>query len=426
MALYLILGLGLILRLLSLNQSLWLDEAILANAVSRLSLTDLITQYMPTDFNPPLFYLFEWFWGRWFGFSEIALRFPSVIFGLLTVYLVYRLGGKLPALLLATSGLSIYYSQEARMYSLAALAVVASFYFLKEKKWRWYALAILAAVYSHYLTILVLPAQWLITKKQQRKKVVMFQLLAALGFLPWLPVFIHQLNSGFQATATTWGSIGALTIKAAALIPVKFLIGRISFEPPLVYALITALGLGVWLWLMVISRRQAKDFALWLGVPLVLGLILSVKLSILSYFRFLFLLPAVYLWLDLGVNKLKKHLRLPVMVFLVVFNLATAAIYLFNPQFHREDWRGLTQFLVLANPEQNPVFIYPQVAAPLTYYYAGTINQDGADEIWLIPYAQPIFDPQNLTAAKLKVDGYLPVFSKTFGGDLSLIKYRRL
>ena len=128
MALYLILGLGLVLRLLSLNQSLWLDEAILANAVSRLSLTDLITQYMPTDFNPPLFYLFEWFWGRWFGFSEIALRFPSVIFGMVTVYLVYRLGGKLPALLLATSGLSIYYSQEARMYSLAALAVKLAFF----------------------------------------------------------------------------------------------------------------------------------------------------------------------------------------------------------------------------------------------------------------------------------------------------------
>ena len=418
MTVYLILALGLALRLISLNQSLWLDEAILANAVSQFSLPDLITKFMPTDFNPPLFYLLEWFWGRLFGFSEIALRLPSVIFGLVTVYLVYRLGGKLPALLLAVSGLHIYYSQEARMYSLAALAVVGSFYFIKQKRWGLYLLATLAAIYSHYLTVLILPAH--------RKTPLWTKLVMAMGFLLWLPIFLKQLTAGFEASATAWGELGSLTLKAAALIPVKFLIGRISFEPTWLYGLVVIPGLLVWFWLMYLGRRQAKDYWLWLGVPLVLGLALSLKLSVLSYFRFLFLLPAVYLWLDLGVKKLKKTWLLPVILFLVVFNLSSASIYLFNSQFHREDWRGLADYLSASNLDQSPVLIYPQVAAPLKYYYAGPINQGAADELWLVPYAQPIFDPQNSAAKNLAAGGYLPVVSQIFGGDLSLIKYRRL
>ena len=102
-----------------------------------------------------------------FGYSEIALRAPSVIFGVLTVWLVFKLGGKWPALLLATSGLHVYYSQEARMYSLVTLAVTASFWALKERRWLIYILASLAAIYSHYLAVFIFPAQLFWVKKQK-------------------------------------------------------------------------------------------------------------------------------------------------------------------------------------------------------------------------------------------------------------------
>ena len=52
--LLLILLLALILRLISLDQSLWLDEGIQWWAVTTFPLKHLITEYIKGDFNPPL------------------------------------------------------------------------------------------------------------------------------------------------------------------------------------------------------------------------------------------------------------------------------------------------------------------------------------------------------------------------------------
>jgi uncharacterized membrane protein len=75
---FIILGAGLILRLVSLNQSLWLDEATTALA-SKMSLANLFTKFFPGDFHPPLYYLIMKFWTSIFGYSEISLRFPSIV-----------------------------------------------------------------------------------------------------------------------------------------------------------------------------------------------------------------------------------------------------------------------------------------------------------------------------------------------------------
>src|SRR5687767_8667960 len=133
---YLILLFSGLLRLISINQSLWLDEATSA-LVAQMSFSDIFIKFLPGDFHPPLYYLVLKIWAGIFGYSEISLRLPSVIFGICTVYVIYLLGkemfnkkvGLIASLLLATSGLNIYYSQEARMYSLATLLVSLLVYF---------------------------------------------------------------------------------------------------------------------------------------------------------------------------------------------------------------------------------------------------------------------------------------------------------
>ena len=77
---WVILLLGLILRTVSLNQSLWLDEAINTLAVRDYSLIDLVAQYAKADFHPPGWFIILWFWTKLFGYSEIAVRIPSIIF----------------------------------------------------------------------------------------------------------------------------------------------------------------------------------------------------------------------------------------------------------------------------------------------------------------------------------------------------------
>src|SRR3990167_2729194 len=110
-----------------MNESLWLDEATTA-LVSKMSFVEIFTKFLPNDFHPPFYYLFMKYWVNIFGYSEISLRLPSVIFALLTVYLVYKMFGKIAAILLATAPLLFYYAQEARMYSLTTFLVTLVFY----------------------------------------------------------------------------------------------------------------------------------------------------------------------------------------------------------------------------------------------------------------------------------------------------------
>jgi len=119
--LYIILIFTLVLRLITINQSLWLDEAIGALAVRNMSYSDLITGFLTVDNHPPLYYFLLKFWTGIFGYSEISLRMPSVLFGVGTVFFIYLIGnrifdskksGLIAAVLLSSSQLHIYYSQE--------------------------------------------------------------------------------------------------------------------------------------------------------------------------------------------------------------------------------------------------------------------------------------------------------------------------
>src|SRR4030042_621512 len=153
-----ILTAALILRLIAINQSLWLDEAINVNVARALDLKSLIFNYSLGDFHPPLFHVLLRGWILLFGSSEISVRIPSVILGVATVYVTYLIGRKLfehktaliAATLLATAPLHIYYSQEARMYMLAAFFASLSVYFFisilkKDNFWLWIGFIIATA-----------------------------------------------------------------------------------------------------------------------------------------------------------------------------------------------------------------------------------------------------------------------------------------
>src|SRR3990167_10638377 len=90
-----ILLVALILRLISLDRSLWLDEAINVNVASVLGAKDLIFNYSLGDFHPPLFHIILKYWILIFKNSEISVRLPSVIFGMSSVFVTYQIAKKL-------------------------------------------------------------------------------------------------------------------------------------------------------------------------------------------------------------------------------------------------------------------------------------------------------------------------------------------
>lgn len=125
------------LRLHDLDtQSLWNDEG---NSYVQSTRTAAdIAVHAARDIHPPGYY---WLLGAWrllHGESEFALRSLSALASLLSVAFTFALGrrlfgvwpGLVAALLVTLNTFSIYYAQEARMYSLNALWAVASLWAL--------------------------------------------------------------------------------------------------------------------------------------------------------------------------------------------------------------------------------------------------------------------------------------------------------
>ena len=126
------------LRLYGLDaQSLWYDEGF-SVYLARMGPVE-ITERTAADIQPPLYYYLLHGWIELLGDEEMALRGLSLIFGLLTVPLVFSvawqlfgnyLAALLAALFLAVSPLHVWYGQEARMYTLLTFLCLLSSYLL--------------------------------------------------------------------------------------------------------------------------------------------------------------------------------------------------------------------------------------------------------------------------------------------------------
>lgn len=164
-------------------ESFWIDEAITHWFATNYSFWALITRLPIDQPHLPLYYLtLKTAYSVPYVSGETG-RILSALFGILLIpavyYTVRYVSGKYPAFISAVittiAPLQIYYSQELRMYSLLALLVVASYYFLLrwwyERDGRWLAiygfLAVLF-VWTHYYGLLYLSAQlatiWLLAR----------------------------------------------------------------------------------------------------------------------------------------------------------------------------------------------------------------------------------------------------------------------
>ncbi len=426
--------LGLVLRFISLNQSLWIDEATTMNVARSFPFGDIINKFSPGDFHPPFYYLFMKVWVDIFGSSEIVGRMPSIIFGVLTIYVIYLIGrniidkqaGIVAGLLLATSGLHIYYSQEARMYSMTAFLVSCLiFSFVKilksDRVGNWLVFGVLIALIgmTDYVALLILPVFWIYGIIYRKDKIWFSKLVGShiiLGVFAaaWLPIFLRQFNSGLMVSPISlWAqSLGIFSLKEILLIPIKFMIGRVGFDDKLLYGLIVTLVSLLFGYLIFKSRREVGKLKLvwmWLIVPIGLGILISIKIPILNYFRFLFVLPALYLILASGLQSIKnKRVRVTLLVIVVALNLFFSGIYLFNKNYWREDWRSAALFI------GHNVVIFPAESQREAYLY---YNPDAKivepndlgkreKEVFLIRYAQPISDPSDLTRKTVEGLGY--------------------
>lgn len=428
-----LLALGLILRLIFINQSLWLDESIEALALQ--GRFGPLLHYALADYQPPLYHLIGYLNTHLFGFSELALRLPSLICGVLTIYFVVQLAtlfagkkiGFIAGLLAATNPLLIYYSQEGRTYAMTAFFVTASFYYffkmLDTQSWSLksrilYFIFTTCFIYTSYLSWFALLAQGIYALYCKRKDLLMIQVFSALTLLAWMPSFLSSLAIGRSTMGTSpeWGRVvGGLSWKSLPLTWVKFGIGRISFDYKPLYAFIVFL-LGAF-HLGILRKLDLKKYSLlliWLLPPLLFGFLVSTVLPVYSYFRLLFVLPAYLIVLALASPKLSK--------ILVVLNIVFLSIFWLTPKYHREDWRALSRDLTLAGATAIAMPSRDQ-SAGLLYYGVDSVSifepkseSLRGDKIYYVRYVEDLFDPLQYGKAKMLDSGYTITSQKFYPG----------
>ena len=386
-----------LIRLIALNQSLWLDEAITASVVKSFSFFQIITKFSPTDFHPPLYYLFMKLWTNMFGYSEITLRMPTVLFSLGTGWVVYLIGGALPAILFLFNPLIVYYSQEARMYMMATFFLTgALYYFLKNKHKIFFGIFISLAFLTFYGSIFLIVSFLIYSLcKKNYKFFILNTFYLILTTLIVSPLLYSQLINSKVALsqATNWSLVlGKANLKNLFLIPIKFSIGRISFYPKWLYWGIA----GTWTVFVlrtVLLRTVLTKTVLYLLIfPLLLGFFVSFFTPMLQYFRFIYLIPIVCLILGFSLSGRAKY-NLGGYATVGGFFIFSM-IYLLLPQFHREDWKSLVKSL----PKNVPIYMILSSSDPVKYYSQSSnvltleSSKDSKQkEIIIIPYTADIY-----------------------------------
>jgi len=250
----------------------------------------------------------------------------------------------------------------------------------------------------------------------------------------WAPIFLRQLFSGLavkQLSPGWWGILGRFSFKEIVLIPVKFILGRVSFYSRFWYAFIVFIVVTVFAYTILRVKKEVKKYlsvVLWLLLPIFLTILLSIKISVLSYFRLLFVLPAFYLLVAAGLLKVRqKYFPLLFMVISLI-NITFSLYYLLNTNFHREDWRGMVNYIEENSIKGDTIVLFSansQMEAYQYYLYSikGSVKLGGPDDfkgdheqIWLMRYVQPVFDPEDSLRKRIEENLYLKELEKDFNG----------
>jgi hypothetical protein len=248
------------------HQGFWFDEGNTALLV-HFSPGKMIGLIPQTESTPPLYYCIAWAWARVFGYGEAGLRSLSGLAGTLTVPVVYGAARKLlspragliAAALTACNPFLIWYSQEARSYSLLVLLTALSlcaFAYVREQPTArrlvaWVAASVLALTTHYYAALAIGPeALWLLAI-YRRERSVRFA-LAAVGAcgLALIPLAISQSGTGHAS----WIGHIPLGLRLRQVVR-QFLVGTGAPAQGLLFAL----GIAAVLLAVGLVTRSATD-----------------------------------------------------------------------------------------------------------------------------------------------------------------------
>lgn len=414
-----ILIVGALVRFHGIGQkSLWYDEFdSLHIATGQIERNSNMVKYSPlgvlpvlqNDVDVPLFYMLLNLWIRVFSNSEAALRSLPALFGIATIWLIYRVAttllnqsiGLISALILALSPFHVYYAQEARGYTANAFFTLLTTYFFirivltEEKKrsyWLGYLIAALLGIYTHYFTVLILAFQNLFLIFRRRDLFFSAQWLGGQVLLvaAWLLPFVTL----FWVSSLAWVQTKSVFEPYWPYIAFPFVLGKFTFwdytaEIANISRFAPALGILLFPTLFIFglvgllkSYGVGKTWLLmlWLSVPiLVLTLVdLVEKTKVAMYGRYMIAASlAYYIILAAGIETLRnRYLKTAGLVFIVV--LFSLALHQHYSAPKSEQWKEAAQYIDQTSPRPDLVISYPGSLRLINYYTAQPISEQVA------------------------------------------------
>ena len=465
---------GGVLRFYGLQtQSFWNDELASWEISQYNTLTDVIQKGVCPDVHPPGYQTLLFFIEKYIGDSETILRFPSALAGVFSILLIFLLGKTLysrrealiAAGLMAVSWCPIFYSQEARSYSLLLLFTqITTLLWIsllrnvqdEEKKWKPLVLAgyIVSAIiicYLHYFGLFVIALHGLglfvvcLKQKKNLLPVVLLYVPIFLAYIPWLPTMFEHLSKG-----PIW------------IVPPKFYHLTDYYNFCFNHTTYIILILSVFYLLFFISRvkkcaspeeRKAMFtlsnptfiLLLWFIIPVATVYIKSrISVPIMTNRNLIISLPPLYLLLARSISALSlKSRTINLVAFSVValifIDLVFVKKYYSTPE--KEQIREAVQHIIKNNPDNALIIGYAYNPKFFNYYFcklnsARRIDLSGGEEkdiqpitealktnnaqyIWFITEHR---EPEEKFVRYLKDNYHLRTFKKYIGAKVWLFE----
>ncbi len=477
-----LLGLAFFARVIALDaQGVWRDEVDQWRFALQ-SWDTLLENFTRPGWNGSLYQALLRGWITLAGESVFALRYFSLLWGVVGVALVYALGRRLlgaraaawSALMAAAAPYLVWYAQEVKMYTwwpmLALIILYAVDRASERRRWAWLIVAVGAlglAVYSHILAPLIVPVAmiWGLTHVRGDWRTVggIAALLLVIGLisLPLLrwqaPLLLQQRETGFPAYTlrqmieilfSGWSSGMWATLPLPAML---------TWQRAL-FALFGGLALVGLIDLLLRRRvRVLVRLLAWMSLPLLLLWGVSLLHGPLFTDRYLiWCAPAFYFLIGAGCARLQKIAPAwitPLLLLLVIGAngrvLHAQATHPIKPEFNKAsrylaEHREPDELLLFQIPYNHYVVDYyltaplrPWEAAPFSNWRlpsgeyqvgAAYVDQEmarlteGHDEVWLIYSEALLWDERELVKAWLDAHGEAP--SAQHYHRVSLYHYR--
>jgi 4-amino-4-deoxy-L-arabinose transferase-like glycosyltransferase len=269
------------------RQGFWYDESYTVLLVGR-GPGEMLRLIPQLESTPPLYYCVAWIWAHIFGTGPAGLKSLSALCGTLTIPIAYAAALKLlpsrraaliVAALTAFNPLLVWYSQEARAYSMLVMfsaCTLLAFAYVRERPRRaavayWAGACVLALLTHYYALILIAPeAAWLLYEHRHSRAVKAgIAVIAAVG-LALLPLAIRQSRNN----SNHWIEHSSYVYRLRQ-VPALFLIGpethlRVLLKF-LAFAMI-ALSVALLIWC---SRRKERQGALLPGAIALVGFLIA-------------------------------------------------------------------------------------------------------------------------------------------------------